>query len=206
MPGHKVDVFSAANTLRIVFIILGAVFFAILIAFVAILLVKRSKSNHLMSYFNKKLCEIKRNEFLDREIKRSSIPISKNYWLIRVVEINQFGEKDHFFNLSEEDFTIGKDFSKNKLYVFDEGAEKVHCKIVFNKEVPGFMNLAENCETVFTFKKKHGRAFKKGHKMRTGETVRLYSFDTVMFGETKLVFYVFNNNLGIVWRCRKWGL
>lgn len=192
------NIFSAANALRIAFIVLGAIALAGLIAFAVIMLVKRNKYKKLMKYFMKKLCEIKKNEFLDREIKGNSIPISKNYWLIRIIEINQFGETDHFFNLSDEDFTIGKDFSKNKLYIFDEGAEKIHCKIVFNKEVPGFMNLAENQETVFEFKKKHDRSFDKIHKMRTGETVRLYSYDSVMFGETKLVFYVFNNNLGIV--------
>lgn len=192
------DVFSAAGALRIVFAVLGALILAGLIVFMIIVLVQKNKNDKLMSYFNKKLCEIKRNEFLDREIKRSSITISKNYWLVRVVEINQFGEREHFFNLSDEDFTVGNDFSKNKLYVFDEGVEKIHCKIVFNKEVPGFMNLAENQETVFMFKKKHGRTLDKRHKMRTGETVRLYSFDSVMIGETKLVFYVFNNNLGIV--------
>ena len=192
------NIFSAANTLRIVFIVLGAIALAGLIVFTVIMLVQRNKYKKLMNYFMKKLCEIRKNEFLDREIKGNSIPISKNYWLIRIIEINQFGETDHFFNLSDEDFTIGKEFSKNKLYIFDEGAEKIHCKIVFNKEVPGFMNLAENQETVFEFKKKHDRTFKKNHKMRTGETVRLYSYDSVMFGETKLVFYVFNNNLGIV--------
>lgn len=192
------NIFSAANALRIVFIVLGAVALAGLIAFAVIMLVRRNKYNKLMNYFKKKLREIRKNEFLDREIKRNASPVSKNYWLIRIIEINQFGETDHFFNLSDEDFTIGKDFSKNKLHVFDESAEKVHCKVVFNKEVPGFMNLSENQETVFAFKKKHDRNFKKNHKMRTGETVRLYSYDSVTFGETKLVFYVFNNNLGIV--------
>jgi len=192
------DIFSAASILRIAFLALFVIGVAALVISLIFLFSKRNKAKKTYDYFKKQLHHTMRNNILERALNDYQKQGEKNYWLVKIVEQNQFGESEHFFNLNEGDVTIGKDFRKNKLCIYDDEAASVQCKVVLNKEIPSLMNISEKKETVFKPKKKYDRNITKNHVMRNGETIKLHTFDVVSFGETSLLFYVFNNNQGIV--------
>ena len=85
-----------------------------------------------------------------------------------------------------------------QLCIFDEDIDVVQCKIELHKELPFIINVSENVETTFIMKKKYKRQSGKKHVMRVGESVRLFTLDSVHSGETTLEFYIYNNTMGIV--------
>lgn len=192
------NIFTTAVFLRIVMLAVAALSASAALILFIILMSRRSKDRKTQDYFKEQLHHTLRNNILERAINDYQKPGEKNYWLIKIVEINQFGESEHFFNLNEEDFSVGKDFKKNKLCIYDDEVAPVQFKVVLSKEMPAIVNLSEEKQTVFKPKKKYDRNIEKNHVMRNGETLKLHTLDMVSFGETNLLFYVFNNNMGLV--------
>ena len=192
------NIFAEAQVVRTVFIAVAAVAFAALVFFLILVLVKNKKKKDEIKYFTKKLHETRRNEILNKAIGDYSKQKTRNYWLIKIVEINQLGQSEHFYNLNEGDVSIGRDFKSNKLCIFDEDIDLVQCKVELHKELPFLINVSEGVETTFVMKKKYKRQASKKHAMRVGESIRLFSLDSVSFGETTLEFYIYNNTMGIV--------
>lgn len=184
--------------LKITLIVVAALAAIGLIVFAVISIRKNLTKKKETTYFIGKLHHTVRNDILDRAIADSRSRGERNYWLVRIVEINQFGDTEHFFNLNEGDVTIGHDFNSNKLCLFDESIADLQCKVVLSKEAPGIMNLTTNVDTVFNMKKKHKRDLQKNYVMRESETLKLFTYDSVSFGDTTLVFYVYNNILGLI--------
>lgn len=192
------NIFEEAQVVRIVFFVIAAIALAALAAFAIIMAVKSKKKSNEVKYFKKKLHQTQRNELLNKAIANYSKQKNRNYWLVKIVEINQFGRSEHFYNLNERDISIGRDFKSNTLCIFDEEIDLVQCKISLHKEIPYFVNASDKVETLFIMKKKYKRQSEKKHPMRVGESVRLFTLDSVQFGETTLEFYIYNNTDGIV--------
>ena len=192
------NIFEEAQVVRIVFLVIAIIAAVALIAFGIIMIAKNKKKKNEIKYFKKKLHQTRRNELLNKAIANYSKQKTRNYWLIKIVEINEFGKSEHFYNLNENDISIGRDFNSNNLCIFDEDIDLVQCKIELHKEIPYFINASEKVETVFTMKKKYKRQSEKKHVMRVGESVRLFTMDSVHFGETALEFYLYNTADGIV--------
>lgn len=192
------DIFKEAQIVRIVFLVIAIIAAAALVVFGIMMAVKNKKKTNEEKYFKKKLHETQRNELLNKAIANYTKQKNRNYWLIKIVEVNQFGRSEHFYNLNEKDISIGRDFKSNTLCIFDEDIDLVQCKIELHKEIPYFINASDKVETVFFMKKKYKRQSEKKHTMRVGESVRLFTTDSVHFGETTLEFYLYNNVEGIV--------
>ncbi len=167
-------------------------------------LIKLVKANRLkkkeVTAFIKQLHQEMRSDVLDRAIVGTKITSTNmlNYWLVKIVEKNQFGETEHFYNLSEGDITIGREFASNKYCIYDELLDDNQCKIVLLKEQPAFVNLSNTVPIVFVPGRQYKRNIKKDYKMRDGEMIKLYSRDMVVVGDTKLVFSVYNSASGLV--------
>lgn len=196
--GETMSVSEKVIALKITLIVLAALAAVGLIAFAVISIKRNYVKKKETAYFISKLHHTVRNDILDRAIADSHGRGESNYWLVRIVEINQFGETEHFFNLNDGDVSIGHDFNSNKLCLFDESIADHQCKVVLSKESPGIMNVSPNGDTVFNIKKKHKRELPKNYVMRESETLKLYTYDSVSFGDTKLVFYLYNNILGLI--------
>lgn len=172
----------------------------VLVVFIifAILLIKKNRNKKKeIEYFKTQLHKIIRNEALDKAINNYQKKGDRNYWLLKAVEINRFGEKEHFFNL-EKNVSIGKEFQSNDFFVLDEDADMIQCQVSMIKEVPYIVNCSKNVPIFFSYKTKAKRNVSKNHQMNFGESIRLYTGDSVQFGETKIVFYVYNYNRGLV--------
>ena len=191
---------EALGVVRILLIVIAIVFAIALVVVLIMLLRARQKRKKELAAFTKHLHKEMRSDVLDRAIVGTRITSSSmlTYWLVKVVEQNRFGETEHFFNLSEGDVTIGKDFPSNKLCIYDELFDRNQCKVTLLKERPALINLSGSVATEFVPGKQYGRNIKKGYKMRDGETIKLFTLDTIAVGETKLVFYVFNSTSGLV--------
>lgn len=191
------NLFEQAQIMRISFLAVVATVVIALICLIVILVKKKHKKNKELDYFKTQLHKIIRNEALDKAINNYSKEKNREYWLLKVIEINQFGEKEHFFNL-KNDVSIGRDFNLNNLFVLDEETDLVQCKIELHKELPYLVNVSTGVESHFFFRKKQNRQLEKKHTIKAGESIRLYSGDSLEFGETRIVFQVFNSNVGIV--------
>lgn len=192
------DIFREAQAVRIIFIIIAIIAAAALVCFLVLFFKKRKEYKNEIKYFEKKLHKTMRNDVLNKAISNYSRNRTKNYWLIKIIEENQFGKSEHFYNLNDGDVSIGRDFKSNKLCIFDEDVDVIQCRVEMHKEIPYVVNVAEKVETTFLMKKKYKREFDKKHIMRVGESMRLFTSDAVQFGETTLHFYLYNNNMGIV--------
>lgn len=191
------NLFEQTQIIRTSFAVIVAVAVAVIICSIFVFARKNHKKNKDLNYFKTHLHKIIRNEALDKAINNYSKGKSREYWLLKAIEINKFGEKEHFFNL-QKSVSIGRDFNSNNLFVLDEEVDLIQCKIELHKEHPYVMNVSNKVESRFCFKKKHKRQLEKNHTIKTGESVKLYSGDSLVFGETKIVFQVFNSNSGIV--------
>lgn len=192
------NIFAEAQIVRVVFIVIAAIAFAALVFFLIFFFSKNKQKKAEVKYFTKKLHETRRNELLNKAIGNYSKQKTRNYWLIKIVEINQLGKSEHFYNLNDGDVSIGKDFKSNTLCILDEDMDNAQCKIELHKELPFLINVSESVETTFVMKKKYKRQIGKKHVMRVGESVRIFTLDSVHFGETTLEFYIYNNTMGIV--------
>ncbi len=168
----------------------------IVISMVFLIKKNRDKKKQL-EYFKTRLHKIIRNEALDKAINNYQKKGDRNYWLLKAIEINRFGEKEHFFNL-EKNVSIGKEFQSNNFFVLDEEADMIQCQVAMIKEVPYVVNCSKNVPLVFSYKNKEKRIVAKNHQMDFGESIKLHTGDSVQFGETKIVFYVYNYNRGLV--------
>lgn len=168
----------------------------VLILVIGILLIRRSRrKKKLVEYFKTQLHKIIRNEALDKAINNYQKSGNRNYWLLKAIEINRFGEKEHFFNL-EQKVSIGKEFRSSNFFILDEKADNVQCEITMIKEVPHLVNCSKNVEMFFSPKSKTVR--KKKRQLQHEETVTLHTGNSVQFGETKIVFFVYNYNRGLI--------
>lgn len=192
------NIFQEAQVVRIVFFVIAGIALAALIAFAIAMAIKSKKNKKEVKYFEKKLHETRRNELLNKAIANYSKQKTRNFWLVKIIEINQLGRSEHFYNLNDSDVSIGRDFKSNTLCIFDEDIDLVQCKVGLHKEIPYFTNTSEKVETLFIMKKKYKRQSEKKHQMRAGESIRLFTLDSVQFGETTLEFYIYNNTDGIV--------
>lgn len=180
-----------------ILLISGIAAAAILILFISILFIKRIKrKKKLVDYFKTQLHKIIRNEALDKAINNYQKSGNRNYWLLKAVEINRFGEKEHFFNL-EQKVSIGKEFRSNNFFILDENADNIQCEITMIKEIPHIANCSKNVEMFFSSKSKNRIIGKKKRQLKCGETVKLHTGNSVQFGETKIVFFVYNYNRGL---------
>lgn len=191
------NLFEQAQAIRISFFVMAVAVVAILISLTVILAKNKHQKNKDFAYFKTQLHKIIRNEALEKAINNYSKTKSREYWLIRVTEINKFGEKEHFFDL-QKNVSIGRDFNANNLFVLDEEADTIQCRIELRKETPYIINVSGTVETYFSFKSKKGRQIDKKHVLKSGENIRLYNGDSIEFGKTKLLFQVFNSEQGIV--------
>lgn len=166
-----------------------------------ITLIKANKARKKeVNAFIKQLHKEVRSDVLDRAIAGTKITSANmlNYWLVKIVEQNQFGDTEHFFNLSQGDITIGREFSTNKYCIYDELFDDNQCKIVLLKEQPALVNLSNTVPSVFVPGKQYQRNIKKDYKMRDGEMIKLYSQDMLVVGGTKLLFSVYNSASGLM--------
>lgn len=85
--------------LKISLIVLAALATVGLIAFAVISIRRNYVKKKETTYFISKLHHTVRNDILDRAIADSHGRGESNYWLVRIVEINQFGETEHFLIL-----------------------------------------------------------------------------------------------------------
>lgn len=191
------DVFDQAQILRIFILVFAVLVVVALIVIVSFMIKKSHSKKKELDYFKSQLHKIIRNEALDKALNNFSNSGSREYWLLKAIEINRFGEKEHFFNIKDT-ITIGRDFNLNNLFVLDENADLSQCKIELHKEIPFITSVSDTPQTVFSFGKINNRRLEKKHTMRNGEAVRLYSGDSVEFGDTKIVFYLYNSNYGLV--------
>ncbi|MBR2886444.1 MAG: hypothetical protein IKB93_16905 [Clostridia bacterium] len=191
------NLFEQVKTIRISFFVMAAAVVAILISLTVILAKNKHQKNKDFAYFKTQLHKIIRNEALEKAINNYSKTKSREYWLIRVTEINKFGEKDHFFDL-QKNVSIGRDFNSNNLFVLDEEADTIQCRIELRKETPYIVNVSDTVETHFSFNRKKERQIEKKHILKSHESIRLYNGDSIEFGQTRLVFQVFNSEQGIV--------
>lgn len=168
-----------------------------IVILLAILIRKKRTEKKELDYFKGQLHKIIRNEALDKALDNYSKSSKQEYWLLKAVEINQFGEKEHFYNL-DKNVSIGREFNTNELFVLDENADLNQCRIELYKHAPYIKSVSGSTESSFFFKKKNGRNIEKVHTMKKGELIRIYSGDAVKFGETTIVFHVYNSNYGIV--------
>lgn len=178
-------------------IIVLAVMLLVFLALVIFLIKRNRDKKKLSEYFKTQLHKIIRNEALDKAINNYQKNGNRNYWLLKAVEINRFGEKEHFFNL-EQKITIGKEFRSNNIFILDEKADNIQCQVSMIKEVPHLVNCSDNVDTFFSAKSRNNMIGAKKRLMKHGETIRLHSGNSVQFGETKIVFYVYNYNRGLV--------
>ncbi len=187
-----------AEIIKVLLVVLAAVALAFLLVCLVAALSRRRKKKKELAYFNQKLHQTMRNDILDKAIQSYHKTGDRNYWLIKVLEVNQFGEREYFYNLSKKNITIGRDFNENSLCVFDESVALKQCQVVYDQEVPSLLNVSNSCPSVFNMKNRHGRSLSKNHAMRTGELIKLHTYDSVSFGETKLIFFVYNNIYGLI--------
>lgn len=181
----------------IILIFAGIVAALILIILLISLLKKRKKKKKETAYFLKKLEQIVRNGILERSIScKSGLTRDRNFWLIKIIETNCFGSTEHFYCLSDGDITIGRSFATNRFCLYDEEADNNHCKITLVKDNPVIVNLS-NKVTKFISKKRFFRK-RKIKRMEKGESIRIATNDAVRLGETKLVFYVYCSNDGLI--------
>lgn len=178
-----------------IIIVVGIILVVLIPSIILLKIYKEKKKN--TDYFKEQLHKIIRNEALNKAINNSTEKKDRNFWLLKAVEINQFGEKEHFFNL-ENEVCVGKDFSSSNLFVLDEDVDFVQCKIGVKKEKPYIINVSGNVPLVFSYKKRHGREIGKNYSMKLNESIGIYTGDIIQFGETKIVLYVYNYNKGIV--------
>lgn len=191
------NLFERAQIIRIFFFAFVAFVVLALICLVIVFVKQKHKKNKDIDYFKTQLHKIIRNEALEKAINNYSKGKNREYWLVKAIEINQFGEKEHFFNLQNH-ISIGRDFNSNNLFVLDEEADLIQCKIELHKELPFLVGVSTEVDSCFSFKKKMNRSIDKKQTIKSGETVRLYSGDSLEFGNTKIVFQVFNSSVGIV--------
>ncbi len=192
------DIFAEAKFLKIVFFSVAAAALIALIVFSAFMAVKSKKRSDMEKSFLKKLHETQRNDLLNKAIANYTKQKNRIYWIIKVVEINKFGSTDHFFNLSDSNVSMGRDFKSNTFCIFDEETDLAQCRVELNKEVPCFVCISDKIETTFAVKKKCKRQIDKKHSMHKDESIRLFSGDRASFGETTLEFYVYNSSMGLV--------
>lgn len=182
---------------NIISVVIAVVVVALLL-FILIFIIKRNREKKkLCEYFKTQLHKIIRNEALDKAINNHQKNGNRNYWLLKAVEISRFGEKEHFFNL-EQKVTIGKEFRANNFFILDENADNLQCQVLMIKEVPHLVNCSENVETFISAKSKNSMIGAKKRLMKHGETIKLHTGNSVQFGETKIVFYVYNYNRGLI--------
>ena len=105
------------GVVRILLIVVAIVFALALVVVLIMMLRARRKRKRELAAFTKHLHKEMRSDVLDRAIVGTRITSSSmlTYWLVKVVEQNRFGETEHFYNLSEGDVTIGKDFPRKGL-------------------------------------------------------------------------------------------
>ena len=194
---------STLSILNNVRYVLVAVAILLGIAFVVFIikLIKANKAKKKeVNAFTKQLHQEMRSDVLDRAIVGTKITSANmlNYWLVKIVEKNRFGDTEHFFNLSEGDVTIGREFSSNKFCIYDELFDDNQCKIILLKEQPALVNLSNTVPAVFVPGRQYKRNIKKDYKMRDGEIIKLYTQDMIIVGDTKLVFFVYSSANGLI--------
>ena len=191
---------SVLNNVKYVLIAVVILLGIALIAFLIILIKANKARKKEVNAFIKQLHKEVRSDVLDRAIVGTKITSANmlNYWLVKIVEQNQFGDTEHFFNLTEGDITIGREFSTNKYCIYDELFDDNQCKIVLLKEQPALVNLSNSVPSVFVPGKQYQRNIKKDYKMRDGEMIKLYSQDMLVVGGTKLLFSVYNSASGLM--------
>lgn len=177
----------------IIFGILGLV----IIVTVAVFLIIRWNRNKKIKYFTDQLHQIYCNDALEKALNGYSDKPKENYWLIKIDEVNSFTNKEHFFKMTDS-ISIGRDFNQNDIHVFDEKADDVQCLIQPGADGPTLEAKSLSVPIVYSCIKKKKRPVSKKHQMTEKEKIRIITGDEVCFGDTKLIFAVFNDKLGLV--------
>lgn len=169
-----------------------AVLIAVFIFFAAI----RTKKKKTEDYFKDNLRKIVRDEAIARALNNYSGDDIGNHWMVRINETSPIDSREHFFTL-DVPLTIGREFSLNRLCVYDAKAGKQQVRIEVKRNTPMIIGAGQNSETVFFYGKKHGRDIVHKVNLVHGMEINLFTGDRIFFGDTEMVFTLYNEGKGI---------
>ena len=175
-----------------IFISAAAVLIAVFITFIVI----RTKRKRTEDYFRDNLRKIIRDEAIARALNNYNGDGISNPWMIRINEISPIDTREHFFTL-DVPLTIGREFSLNRLCVYDAKADRRQAHIEVKRNIPMIIGDGQNTETVFSYGRKHGRDIVHKVNLVYGMEMNLFTGDRIFFGDTEMVFTLYNEGKGI---------
>lgn len=155
-----------------------------------------SKEEKTEDYFKENLRKVIRDEAIARALNNYSGSETGNHWLVRINEVSPIDSREHFFTL-DAPLTIGREFSLNRLCVYDAKADKRQVRVEVKRNTPVIIGAGQSGETVFFYKKKHGRDIVRRVNLVHGMEINLFTGDRIFFGDTEMTFTLYNEGKGI---------
>lgn len=177
-----------------VWIIISAV--TAVIAVFILLVTLRARKKKTEDYFKENLRKVIRDEAIARALNNYSGSETGNHWLVRINEVSPIDLREHFFTL-DAPLTIGREFSLNRLCVYDAKADKRQVRVEVKRNTPVIIGAGQSGETVFFYKKKHGRDIVRRVNLVHGMEINLFTGDRIFFGDTEMTFTLYNEGKGI---------
>ncbi len=177
-----------------VWIIISAV--TAVIAVFILLVTLRARKKKTEDYFKENLRKVIRDEAIARALNNYSGSETGNHWLVRINEVSPIDSREHCFTL-DAPLTIGREFSLNRLCVYDAKADKRQVRVEVKRNTPVIIGAGQSGATVFFYKKKHGRDIVRRVNLVHGMEINLFTGDRIFFGDTEMTFTLYNEGKGI---------